>query len=112
MRSPRGMSLRPPADASVATRPEASHHRPRADASFRNADGNASARPSIFPIDMNDQFVVTCPYCGEAIDIYIESDVRGTFVQECEVCCNPWRVRVHGTGDDRYVEVHRADGSE
>ena len=44
---------------------------------------------------MDDQFLVTCPYCGEQVEIYLEPDVRGTFVQDCEVCCNPWRVRVH-----------------
>ena len=62
--------------------------------------------------DMDDQFLVTCPYCGEQVEIYLESDVKGTFVQDCEVCCNPWRVRVSGSGDDRDVEVVRADGSE
>jgi hypothetical protein len=61
---------------------------------------------------MDDQFTVTCPYCGEEIDIYVEADVRGTFVQDCEVCCNPWRVRVSGRGDARAVDVTRADGSE
>jgi hypothetical protein len=61
---------------------------------------------------MNDQFQVTCPYCGEELEIYVEPDVRGTFVQDCEVCCNPWRVQVRGTGDDRELTVRRADGSE
>jgi hypothetical protein len=61
---------------------------------------------------MDDRFFVTCPYCGEAVEIYLESDVAGSFVQDCEVCCNPWRVRVRGRGDDRSVEVARADGSE
>ncbi len=61
---------------------------------------------------MDDQFFVTCPYCGESIEIYVESDVLGAFVQDCEVCCNPWRVRVRGKGDERSVDVTRADGSE
>jgi hypothetical protein len=61
---------------------------------------------------VSDQFFVTCPYCGEEVEIYLEPDVRGTLVQDCEVCCNPWRVRVRGSGDDRTVEVVRADGSE
>ena len=60
----------------------------------------------------DDEFVVTCPYCGEAIEIYVEPDVRGSFVQDCEVCCNPWRVRIVGDRDERYVDVARADGSE
>jgi prolyl-tRNA synthetase len=59
-----------------------------------------------------DEFVVTCPYCGEDVEIYVEPDVAGTLVQDCEVCCNPWRVRVSGTTDDPEVEIARADGSE
>ena len=27
---------------------------------------------------VDDQFVVTCPYCGEQVEIYLEPDVRGT----------------------------------
>ena len=48
---------------------------------------------------MDDQFVVTCPFCGEHIEIYVEPDVTGDFVQDCEVCCNPWRVRVSRDGE-------------
>ena len=58
----------------------------------------------------DDRFLVMCPYCGEEIEIYLEPDVRGALVQDCEVCCNPWMVRVTGTGDDRDVIVTRADG--
>ena len=61
---------------------------------------------------MGDLFVVTCPYCGEDVEIYVEPDVTGSFIQDCEVCCNPWRVRVTGREDDRHVEVVRGDGSE
>ena len=56
--------------------------------------------------------LVTCPYCGELIEIYIEPDVHGSFVQDCEVCCNPWLVRVSWDTGARNVEVSRADGSE
>ena len=61
---------------------------------------------------MNDQFTVTCPYCGEQVEIYVEPDVRGSFVQDCEVCCNPWRVRVSRAGGEREVDVGREDGTE
>ena len=61
---------------------------------------------------MNEEFVVQCPYCGEQIEIYVEPEVRGSFVQDCEVCCNPWRVHVTVDGDDRFIYVVRADGSE
>lgn len=61
---------------------------------------------------MDDRFIVDCPYCGEPVEIYLEPDVAGSFIQDCEVCCNPWMVRVVGDGEDRYVEVRRADGSD
>jgi hypothetical protein len=61
---------------------------------------------------VDDSFLVTCPYCGEAVEIYLEPDVKGSFVQDCEVCCNAWRVRVTRDGDERGVEIRRADGSE
>jgi hypothetical protein len=61
---------------------------------------------------MDDSFTVTCPYCGEDIELYVETDVGGTFVQDCEVCCNPWRVRVTRGHEGHTVEINRADGSE
>jgi uncharacterized Zn finger protein len=60
-----------------------------------------------------EEFLVQCPYCGEDVEIFIEPDVSGSFVQDCEVCCNPWLVRVERSQDgDRDVSISRADGSE
>ena len=73
--------------------------------SFRVSDQRYQPMP-------DDQFLVTCPYCGERVELYLESDVEGSFVQDCEVCCNPWTVRVSGDGDERDVSIERADGSE
>ena len=61
---------------------------------------------------MDDTQIVTCPYCAEEVEIYVESDVRGSYVQDCEVCCNPWRVEVWWEDGERYVDVTRGDGSE
>ena len=31
-----------------------------------------------------------CPYCGEEISMVLDFSVRGqTYVEDCEVCCNP-----------------------
>ena len=60
----------------------------------------------------SDEIEVQCQYCFERVEITIEPDTWGSFVQDCEVCCNPWRVRVTGRGDERDVVVSRADGSE
>ncbi len=61
---------------------------------------------------MSDSFLVTCPYCGEEIELYLEPDVQGDLVQDCEVCCNPWLIRVFTDEGERNVQVGRADGTE
>jgi hypothetical protein len=61
---------------------------------------------------MDDHWTVTCPYCAEDVQIYVEPDVAGSFVQDCEVCCNPWRVQVTREDGERTVSLSRADGSE
>jgi hypothetical protein len=59
---------------------------------------------------MDDEFEVTCPYCGEQVTIYVEPDVRGSFVQDCEVCCNPWEMTITRDRDgDADVRVERLD---
>ena len=63
-------------------------------------------------MDAVNSFDVTCPYCGEHLEIFVEDDVRGSFVQDCEVCCNPWLVRVTRGPAGTDVSVGRADGSE
>ena len=63
---------------------------------------------------MDDEgvFAVTCPYCGEAQEIYLEPDVEGDLVLDCEVCCNPWNVRVWEDGRRRRVSISRSDGGD
>jgi len=61
---------------------------------------------------MADEFPVVCPYCGERVVVVVEEDVSGSFVQDCEVCCNPWTVRVSRAGGEREIDVSRADGSD
>jgi hypothetical protein len=61
---------------------------------------------------MDETFIVMCPYCGESVEIFVEADVQGSFVQDCEVCCNPWLVQVSVDGKERSVSVTRADGAE
>jgi hypothetical protein len=61
---------------------------------------------------VQEDFVVSCPYCGEEVDLYVEADVSGEFVQDCEVCCQPWLVRVATEDGERSVRVERSDGAE
>jgi hypothetical protein len=61
---------------------------------------------------VEEGLVIACPYCGETLELYLESDVKGTLIQDCEVCCNPYSLRIWNDGDERHVSVARADGSE
>ncbi len=45
-----------------------------------------------------NEFEILCPWCGEALSIAIEADVRGEMIQDCEVCCQPMLLFV--TRDD------------
>ncbi|MGE0641159.1 MAG: CPXCG motif-containing cysteine-rich protein [Thermoanaerobaculia bacterium] len=57
-------------------------------------------------------FAVICPYCGEEVELFVESDVSGRFVQDCEVCCRPWSVRVADEVGERTISVSREDDGD
>ena len=40
---------------------------------------------------------VPCPYCGEVNEIALDpgSGTEQEYVEDCQVCCRPWRVAVH-----------------
>jgi hypothetical protein len=48
---------------------------------------------------------VICPYCGETNTVGVDpgSGDDQSYVEDCQVCCQPWRVSVHyrtdGTAD-------------
>jgi hypothetical protein len=39
---------------------------------------------------------VSCPYCGELNEISLDPGSGGEqeYVEDCQVCCRPWRLRV------------------
>ncbi len=43
---------------------------------------------------MEDVVHVTCPYCQQSVELYVDPETEGAFVEDCEVCCRPWRVQV------------------
>jgi hypothetical protein len=50
---------------------------------------------------MNELLELTCPYCGENVELVI--DVAGgsgqSYVEDCPVCCRPWQVEVTGDSE-------------
>ena len=57
---------------------------------------------------MHTAVTVNCPFCGEDVELSLDPDSAGTMVQDCEVCCRPWRVHVEWAEDgEPVVEVGR-----
>ena len=38
----------------------------------------------------------TCPHCGETVAVALDpgGGTRQEYIEDCEVCCRPWRVQV------------------
>lgn len=56
------------------------------DAEFPLGDGTADVEATI-----------VCPYCGAPNEIGLDpgSGAHQEYVEDCQVCCQPWRVSVH-----------------
>jgi len=58
---------------------------------------------------MDDAAMVSCPWCGELQELWLDPQTEGEMIQDCDVCCRPWRVFVsrdeHG---DAEVQLDRA----
>jgi hypothetical protein len=45
------------------------------------------------------EYFFTCPYCWEEISMVLDTSVTSqTYVEDCEVCCNP--IEIHYTIED------------
>jgi len=54
---------------------------------------------------------VACPYCGEKVVIGLDPGGGTTqeYVEDCQVCCRPWRVRLsYGETGAAEVRVEEA----
>jgi hypothetical protein len=74
--------------------------------------------------DLDDEFplgdgsaereaTVTCPYCGEPVEISLDpgSGSDQQYVEDCEICCQPWQVSVSYDADGSAdVSVTALDG--
>ena len=46
---------------------------------------------------MTEHFFL-CPYCFESVSVLIDTSVyRQTYIEDCEVCCNPIEIKVTTT---------------
>ena len=63
---------------------------PTLDEDFRLGDGTADVEGTVW-----------CPYCGEPNEVALDpgSGTVQEYVEDCQVCCQPWRVTVRYRGD-------------
>lgn len=60
---------------------------------------------------MDTEAEVTCPHCGESVTIGLDAGGGDSqaYVEDCEVCCHPWEVRVrYGADGEAEVRVEPA----
>jgi hypothetical protein len=61
----------------------------------------------------DDESTVFCPYCGEPNQIGLDpgSGAEQAYIEDCQVCCQPWSVVVRYQSDgSAVVTVNPADG--
>ena len=62
---------------------------------------------------MNETVVrsVDCPYCGETIELVVDTSMdHQEYIEDCSVCCRPIQLMVAVAGDD--VSVTARDENE
>ena len=48
---------------------------------------------------------ISCPYCGERIEVFIDSSVpEQLYIEDCQVCCRPITIRTQLCFDEQYGE--------
>ena len=64
-------------------------------------------------MDLLDQETVSCPYCGESIEVLIDQQDAGQqYIEDCQVCCKPITFYVFMNFEGRLsVSVHDENDS-
>ncbi|MGN6192119.1 MAG: CPXCG motif-containing cysteine-rich protein [Rhodanobacteraceae bacterium] len=59
---------------------------------------------------MPEFVAITCPYCGEPIELVVDDSAGdASYVEDCPVCCRPMQVEVETNGDGVSVRVRTGD---
>ncbi|MEP4148381.1 MAG: CPXCG motif-containing cysteine-rich protein [Halioglobus sp.] len=64
------------------------------------------------PVGDLEQKAVSCPYCGELIQVLIDQEEAGqSYIEDCQVCCRPivFKVEIDTSG---YLSVSAQDENE
>ncbi|MEO0575161.1 MAG: CPXCG motif-containing cysteine-rich protein [Pseudomonadota bacterium] len=60
---------------------------------------------------MLSEVATSCPFCGEMIDLFIDTSAGSqSYIEDCSVCCQPMQIAFETYGDAvEHVLVERAD---
>ncbi|HET7593172.1 MAG TPA: CPXCG motif-containing cysteine-rich protein [Rhodanobacteraceae bacterium] len=59
---------------------------------------------------MPDFVPVGCPYCGESVELIVDSSAgSAAYIEDCPVCCRPMQVTVEVDGEAVTVRVRTGD---
>lgn len=57
---------------------------------------------------MPDPIRITCPYCGERFEAFVDTSAGDAdYVEDCPVCCRPIEMHLHGEGDRFRLDADR-----
>ncbi|MGI9039175.1 MAG: CPXCG motif-containing cysteine-rich protein [Gemmatimonadota bacterium] len=56
----------------------------------------------------------SCPYCGASVEVIVDPGgaAEQRYVEDCEVCCQPWNVTVRWNGPEVEVELRTEDATD
>ena len=56
------------------------------------------------------EFSIACPYCGEVIDVLVDSaEAEQEYTEDCQVCCRPIVFSVHIADDGELQLTARSE---
>jgi hypothetical protein len=64
-------------------------------------------------MDNLSERTISCPYCGESIDVLIDfEDMEQEYIEDCQVCCRPITFVISSSiNGDLSLSVHSEDES-
>ena len=64
-------------------------------------------------MDPSESAHIDCPYCGESLEITVDTSVgQQDYIEDCQVCCKPIHFRIHVNADGQSrIDVRSEDES-
>jgi len=55
-------------------------------------------------VNLLETKIISCPYCGELIELVIDKSIpQQTYIEDCEVCCRPIQLNILVEDDEAMI---------